>query len=830
MTPRLIRVAAAALAALLLTFETGRALAQPQDPIITSQVMIRLRADVSVVDFLARYPAATLRVSIPGRNTHLLNTPAGQEDALAAAMLADPSGEVIWAEANYFGDAPEGSAQDFYFNVVPQPNFYESQPAWGQIGLPAAQQMGTGAGTVVAIVDTGLDAAHPAFAGRVLPNGYNFIEGNTNPADTGFDPPLDRDGDGLVNEMVGHGTHVAGVITHIAPGAQLLPIRALDGEGNSDNFLIAAGIYYAIDQGADIINLSLGSTYKSDMVEDAIAEALARGIVVIAASGNFDTIEPEEYPAFVEGVISVAAVDAADVKSDFSNYNPDMVISAPGSAIHSTLPGGLYGAWNGTSMSTPMVAGAAALLLGAHPEWPANIQRTEHLRSYLVQTADSIDAQNPNYVGLLGAGRLALDNAVQNFVLLDPPQNLPTGPLPRGVATGDFNRDGWPELAVVNSGGASVRVFRNDRYGNLTVEADYPTATGPEAVAAADFDRDGRLDLAVANAGGTVSLLRRDASGTTFEPALAIPGLALPAAIVAADFDADGDADLAISNSDDAGRVAILLNTGGTLAVHTTLTVGARPVGLFAARLDAGPTLDLVTANRRADSLSLLRGNGDGTFLPAQSIPVAGEPRGVAAADFDGDGDNDLAVACHDAANVALLANDGAGGFALIGVRPLGVGMQPETLFPFDADCDGATDLAVISDIDTTGFVNVLRNAGGLTFTGPLNFTVGALAETGAAADFDRDGDADLAISVNGASVVSVLMNRSCVPYVVGDMDCSGALNNFDIDGFALALTQPDAYALAYPACRIENADINGDGLVNNFDVDPFVARLLELP
>jgi subtilisin family serine protease len=189
--------------------------------------------------------------------------------------------------------------------------------------------------------------------------------------------------------------------------------------------LLTKGLFHAIDAGAEVINLSLGSTYKSEAVGDAIEAAKLAGITVVAAGGNWGLgeSEREEFPAASSNGLGVASVDDLDVKAAFSNYNSKFVISAPGTSIpdaggpegfdpdrtiYSALPGDVYGIWEGTSFSTAFVSGAAALLRAQHPQWPQDETTERRVQRILQLTAVDIDSipANAPYAGALGAGRL----------------------------------------------------------------------------------------------------------------------------------------------------------------------------------------------------------------------------------------------------------------------------------------------------------------------------------------------------------------------------------------------------------------------------------------
>jgi serine protease len=238
---------------------------------------------------------------------------------------------------------------------------YRSQQ-WdlSKIRVGDAWQKATGAGVTVAVIDTGVDASHPDLAGQVL-TGYDAINKTS----------------GTATDPNGHGTHVAGTIaamtdneigvSAVAPNAKILPIRVLGASGSGYMSDAAAGIVYAADHGANVINMSLGSESKVVAVSNAIAYARSKGVVVVAAAGNERGYgSPISYPAADAGVIAVAATDSNDAVASYSNQGDYVDVAAPGSAILSTYPKALlssgYGILSGTSMASPHVAAVAALL------------------------------------------------------------------------------------------------------------------------------------------------------------------------------------------------------------------------------------------------------------------------------------------------------------------------------------------------------------------------------------------------------------------------------------------------------------------------------------
>lgn len=280
---------------------------------------------------------------------------------------------------------------------------------WGNdlVNAPEVWARGiTGRGVVVAVVDTGVDYNHPDLrqniwvnprevAGDGIDNDRNgFVDDVRGWDFVGNDAlPMDVVDTRIINGErgnPGHGTHVAGTIaavrngigsTGVAPDAQIMPIRALDHRGNGSVTAIARGIRYAADNGAHVINLSLGGGYSSE-IESAVRHAVSRGSVVVVAAGNFGQSlpsHPARLAASVAGVISVGSVDRNQALASTSHRagtdSRMRHVVAPGVSVHSTLPDGRYGTMSGTSMAAPHVAGIAALMRSAAPA--ASAQRVQ---------------------------------------------------------------------------------------------------------------------------------------------------------------------------------------------------------------------------------------------------------------------------------------------------------------------------------------------------------------------------------------------------------------------------------------------------------------------
>lgn len=270
-----------------------------------------------------------------------------------------------------------------------------------QINAPEAWSQGyTGQNAIVAVIDTGVDYTHSDLDANIWTNSGE-IAGNK----------IDDDGNGYVDDSQGwdfvnndndpmdeqsHGTHVAGIVaaenngtgtTGVAYNAKIMAVRVLNEQGTGSTSDIAQGIVYAVDNGANVINLSLGGGISSDLVE-AIEYASGKGAVVVMAAGNEGTNRtsaPASLAAYYG--LAVGAVDRTNQLAEFSNLagseSIDYVV-APGVSIESTTPNNTYTSYSGTSMATPYVSGVAALIMSANP----NLSSAQ-VESIITQTADS---------------------------------------------------------------------------------------------------------------------------------------------------------------------------------------------------------------------------------------------------------------------------------------------------------------------------------------------------------------------------------------------------------------------------------------------------------
>lgn len=232
----------------------------------------------------------------------------------------------------------------------------DQQMGWSiaSFNVPDVWNITQGEGTKIAVLDSGCDLDHPDLAQNLLP-GINFVNLNKSPEDG-----------------CGHGTHSTGIIVAenndigmigVAPKAKVIPIKVLDDKGSGEMENIVKGIRWAVDNGADIISMSLGCPRPIQNVRKAIQYAESKGIPVFCAAGNAGKTNELFYPANYKETIAVGSIDSTLMRSSFSNTGENLDFMAPGGKIFSTIPDNWYGYMSGTSMACPFVTGIAALCL-----------------------------------------------------------------------------------------------------------------------------------------------------------------------------------------------------------------------------------------------------------------------------------------------------------------------------------------------------------------------------------------------------------------------------------------------------------------------------------
>ena len=356
--------------------------------------------------------ASTESTSRPMRS--VVTTQPGRTALVAAALRADPNVLVVVPDARL-------SLLDWPDDGNPSDPLYAAQGDLDQIGVPDAWHTTTGdPSVVVAVIDSGVDLTHPDLDGISVVAPRNVVYNSSD-----------------VTDDVGHGTHVVGTIlaetdngvgvAGIAPKSKLMPVKVADADGFLSFSDILDAVDWARENGADIINMSLGGQLSPEQValaQPTFTAARAAGILMVAAAGN-DGIPFRMYPASFNGVVSVSAVDSHDRIADFSNTGRAIDIAAPGVDLISTVPDGGYERYSGTSMSSPHVAGVAALTWAARPGLAV-----DELEAVL--RASAVDLGDPGHDTSYGDGRVDAAAALVEPVPdplpnLDPPPS--GGPL-----------------------------------------------------------------------------------------------------------------------------------------------------------------------------------------------------------------------------------------------------------------------------------------------------------------------------------------------------------------------------------------------------------------
>ncbi len=381
---------------------------------------------------------------------------------------------------------------------------------------------------------------------------------------------------------------------------------------------------------------------------------------------------------------------------------------------------------------------------------------------------------------------------------LEAPQYA-TGANPQAVAIGDFNGDGKLDIVVANAGttgGNSISVLLGNGDGTFQAQAVYLTDTAPEGVAVGDFNGDGYLDIAVTNSGSnTVSIFLNKADGSgTFGSKIDSPTGNQPQGLAVGDFNEDGKLDLAVTNAAD-GTVGVLLGKGnGTFSAQVAYNTGFNPRSIAVGQIYNSGHLDLAIANdNNSHVVSVLKGNGDGTFQGQIQSNVVGIPVWIALADFNGDGNLDIVVAeqfdpvSKLGNSISVLLGNGKGSFSAHAEYTTGA--FPTAVAVGDFNGDGFLDLAV-SDSNGNS-ASVFWGRGDGTFYGQLNVGTGDIPYSAVAGDFNGDGNVDIVVANAGGASVSVILSngkndtfQARTDYLAGTDARTVATGDFNGDGF----------------------------------------------
>jgi len=372
------------------------------------------------------------------------------EQAKQAAEILKTSPDAIYAVPDTFltlGAEPAYSLEEL--------NASYSHLSWGAKRIEAGKYMDylisrgkQNTSVIVAVLDTGLDPTHSFFRNRHVA-GYNFINNNTNTID-----------------IHSHGTHVAGTIidvTLVLPNVKIMPVKVLGDNGSGSSIGVANGTRWAADNGAKVINMSLGGGH-SQSTDDAINYATGKGTTVVVAAGNSGADAKNYCPAHAEKAITVSAFDSADRPASWSNFGTVVDVAAPGVSIVSAIPGGQTSSKSGTSMASPHVAGAVALLLCDNPSLsPAGA------KALITASVDPITANTNNRhygSGILNIGKAA-GQIVPQFLIATPKTIV------------ENVRTGQKEKQLV------IEYYDNGNVSNITSQATYMSSNAAVATVSA---------------------------------------------------------------------------------------------------------------------------------------------------------------------------------------------------------------------------------------------------------------------------------------------------------------------------------------------------------
>ena len=363
------------------------AFAAPADDFAKGRIIVEPRAGLTVAEFdkILKANGAGKARKLGQSNIHVIDVAHGSEKAVAAKLKNNP--HFKFAELD----------QRVLIAAVSNDTYAGSEWHLAKIGANTAWDSTQGAGVTIAILDSGMDSAHPDLAGNTVA-GYNIYDNN---ADT--------------TDVCGHGTKVAGsaaAVTNNAAGvsgvagqARIMPVRiAYNNSGSCYAYFstMASGVTWAADHGARVVNISYGNVPTSSAVQSAANYLRGKGGLLFVSTGN--NARDEGFTP-TSTMIPVSATDSADNLASFSSYGAFTALSAPGAGIYTTVAGGGYGAVNGTSFASPVAAAVAALVMSANPSLTA-----DQVQNILFTTA--VDLGDPGRDIRFGYGRVNAAGAV----------------------------------------------------------------------------------------------------------------------------------------------------------------------------------------------------------------------------------------------------------------------------------------------------------------------------------------------------------------------------------------------------------------------------------
>ncbi len=411
---------------------------EKSEKFVPGEIIVQMKKGTSKKEEEELFKKSDLKVKeeISQIKTKLVSVPEDKRGEILEKL--SKNSKVEFAENNYLAEG----------GIIPDDPKYPSQWHLPKISAPIGWDLNTGSeGVVIGVIDSGIDPTHPDISSKLVP-GYNFLSNNTD-----------------THDVLGHGTKVSGTASAISNNSvgvagvtwknKIMPLVVLDSTNYASYYNISRAITYAADHGAKVLNISIGGTSSSSTMQSAVDYAWQKGIITVACAHNYSTDTPY-YPAALQKVIAVSATTSTDIKASFSNFGSWIDVSAPGSGILTTTNGGGYGSVSGTSFSSPITAGALALIFSINPNFTP-----DQAQNVLFTSAD--DLGEAGFDTYYGWGRVNIGAAAQlaSSGQITPP--LSDTVIPQVSIT-------FPQNGATVSGLINVSADASDNVGVIKVE------------------------------------------------------------------------------------------------------------------------------------------------------------------------------------------------------------------------------------------------------------------------------------------------------------------------------------------------------------------------
>ena len=600
------------------------------------------------------------------------------------------------------------------YAITPDDEYYAEQWYMDTMGAPTAWDEETGDGSVVvAVLDTGVDLNHPDLEDNIWVNSGEVAGDGIDNDGNGFIDDVngydfvDEDGTAVPDQFggfdvdaVSHGTVIAGIVGAVGDNVEgmaginwnveLMSVRILDSNGVGDSNLATDGVDYAVENGADVINLSFTGFDRDDRLRLALKRAYNAGVVVVAAVGNADNggVNIDNRPIFPacygekaseDWILGVASTDINDVKSDFSNYGSTCTdISAPGEDVFATVyqdddwpafvEGFYESGWSGTSMASPMVAGAAALLKSRYSSLTPN-----DIKSALRLSVDPVTATG-DAVGKMGAGRLNISSALTlaaSFADEGDGDDDSSEEVSGEVAVSDSSSSYRIAVAPESGSPPTVRVFTNSGDEVVTsFDAYDENFTGGVRLTMGDVDGDGEEEIITVPGSGGPHVRIFDLDGNLEDQFFAF-SLSMTSGMFVAtgDIDGDGVEEIVVSTDEGGGALVRIFSSSGE-QIGSTIepfedVAAPRSVRVAMGDVDGDGEDEVITTLGEGHEPMIRVHDSDGTFRSEFLAYAQTYDKGVfvASGDLDGDGDDEIVTGTDNGGGPQVQIYDGEGGW-----------------------------------------------------------------------------------------------------------------------------------------------------------------------